>query len=52
MIVIDILKDACKQVYEQTKDLVGTVEGNKKFGIGAGGDISRMIDLVAEKAVS
>ena len=51
MIVIDILKDACKQVYEQTKDLVGTVEGNKKFGIGAGGDISRMIDLVAEKAV-
>jgi myo-inositol-1(or 4)-monophosphatase len=51
VIVIDVLKDACKQVYEQTKDLVGTAEGNKKFGIGAGGDISRMIDLVAEKAV-
>lgn len=49
--IIDVLKDACKQVYEQTKGLVGTVEGNKKFGIGAGGDVSRMIDLVAEKAV-
>lgn len=51
MIILDVLKDACKQVYEQTKGLAGTVEGNKKFAIGAGGDISRMIDLVAEKAV-
>ncbi|HZD83850.1 MAG TPA: inositol monophosphatase family protein [Nitrososphaeraceae archaeon] len=51
MIIIDVLKDACKQVYEQTRGLVGTVEGNKKFGIGAGGDVSRMIDLVAEKTV-
>ena len=51
MIIIDVLKDACRQVYEQTKVLVGTVEGNKKFGIGAGGDVSRMIDLVAEEVV-
>jgi myo-inositol-1(or 4)-monophosphatase len=51
VIIIDILKDACRQVNEQTKDFIGTEEGNKKFGKGAGGDISRMIDLVAEKAV-
>lgn len=51
MIIVDVLKDACRQVYEQTKDLIGTAEGNKKFGKGAGGDISRMIDLVAEDAV-
>ena len=51
MIIIDILKDACTQVKEQTKNLIGTAEGNKKFGVGAGGDISRMVDLIAEKAV-
>src|SRR5919202_1723613 len=51
MIIIDILKDACIQVKEQTKNLIGTAEGNKKFGVGAGGDISRMVDLIAEKAV-
>jgi myo-inositol-1(or 4)-monophosphatase len=51
VIIIDVLKDACRQVYEQTKGLIGTAEGNKKFGIGAGGDISRGIDLVAENAV-
>jgi myo-inositol-1(or 4)-monophosphatase len=48
---IDILKDACIEVNEQTKDLIGTIEGNKEFGKGAGGDISRLVDLVAEKAV-
>lgn len=51
MIIIDILKDACRQVYEQTKNLIGTVEGSQKFGKGAGGDISRKVDLVAEKTV-
>src|SRR5919205_3993278 len=49
--IIDVLKDACNRVYKQTKDIVGTEQGNKEFGKGAGGDTSRMIDLVAEQAV-
>jgi myo-inositol-1(or 4)-monophosphatase len=51
MIIVDILKESCKQVYEQTRDLAGTEEGNRKFGKGAGGDISRKIDLLAEETV-
>ena len=51
MVIIDILKEACDEVYQNTRNLIGTVEGNKKFGRGAGGDISRRIDLDAEKAV-
>ncbi len=51
VIVIDILKEACDEVYQNTRNLIGTVEGNKKFGRGAGGDISRKIDLDAEKSV-
>jgi myo-inositol-1(or 4)-monophosphatase len=51
MLIIDILKEACNEVYQHTKDIIGTEEGNKKFGRGAGGDISRKIDLDAEKAV-
>ena len=51
VIIIDILKEACNDVYQKTRNLIGTVEGNKKFGRGAGGDISRRIDLDAEKAV-
>ena len=49
--MIDVLKSACFDVYEQTKKLAGTLEGNKRISLGAGGDISRKIDLVAEKAV-
>jgi myo-inositol-1(or 4)-monophosphatase len=51
VIIIDILKEACDEVYQNTRNLIGTAEGNKKFGRGAGGDISRRIDLDAEKAV-
>ena len=51
MIIIDVLKDACVQVHKQTKDIIGTEQGNKELGKGAGGDTSRMIDLVAEGAV-
>jgi myo-inositol-1(or 4)-monophosphatase len=39
------------EVRKSVKDLVGTPEGNTKIGPGAGGDISRKIDLVAEKKV-
>ena len=51
MVIIDILKYACMQVRKQTKGIIGTEQGNKEYGKGAGGDISRMVDLVAEKAV-
>lgn len=51
MIIIDVLKDACMHVREQTKNIIGMEEGNKKLGKGAGGDISRKVDLVAESAV-
>ena len=49
--IIDILKDACIQIREKTRNLIGTKEGSRKLGKGAGGDISRKIDLVAERAV-
>jgi myo-inositol-1(or 4)-monophosphatase len=49
--MIETLKAACLEVRKSVKDLVGTPEGNTKIGPGAGGDISRKIDLVAEKKV-
>ncbi|MGB7955046.1 MAG: hypothetical protein WCF23_13795, partial [Candidatus Nitrosopolaris sp.] len=51
MDILDLLKEACNQVYYQTRGLVGTKQGNEKLGRGAGGDISRRIDVVAEAAV-
>jgi myo-inositol-1(or 4)-monophosphatase len=49
--MIETLKTACLEVRKSVKDLVGTAEGNTKMGVGAGGDISRKIDLIAEKKV-
>jgi myo-inositol-1(or 4)-monophosphatase len=49
--IIDILKEACQQVYKKTKGLAGTTGGSRQMGRGAGGDISRRIDLIAEKTV-
>jgi myo-inositol-1(or 4)-monophosphatase len=51
MMIIDILKEACQQVHEKTKGLAGTTVGSRQMGRGAGGDISRRIDLIAEKTV-
>ena len=51
MEVIDILREASKQVYENVKNLAGTGDAGGDFGRGAGGDISRNIDIVAEKTV-
>lgn len=45
------LKEACMEVHARTKRIAGTTRGNRQMGRGAGGDISRRIDLVAEKAV-
>ena len=51
MQVIDVLKEASSQVYQNVKDIAGTVEAAEDHGRGAGGDISRKIDIVAEKTV-
>ena len=51
MPILDILKECAINVYKNTHDLIGTIEGQEKFGIGAGGDVSTKIDLLAEKSV-
>jgi myo-inositol-1(or 4)-monophosphatase len=49
--VIEILREASRRVYENVKDIAGTPEAAEDHGRGAGGDISRKIDVVAEKTV-
>lgn len=51
MEVIEILKEVSNQVYQNVKNLAGTADAAGNFGRGAGGDISRRIDIVAEKTV-
>jgi myo-inositol-1(or 4)-monophosphatase len=49
--IVDALKEACRQVHAKTQGIAGTGSGSRQMGRGAGGDISRRIDLVAEKTV-
>ena len=51
MEIIEILREASKKIYENVKELAGTEHAAGDFGIGAGGDISRNIDIIAEKTV-
>ena len=51
MEVIKILQEASKKIHENVRDLAGTKDAAGDFGRGAGGDISRNIDIVAEKTV-
>ena len=51
MEVISVLREASKRIYENVKDLAGTDDAGGDFGRGAGGDISRNIDIIAERAV-
>lgn len=51
MEVIEILEEAAKRVYNNVKHLAGTEDSGIDHGRGAGGDISRRIDIVAEKTV-
>lgn len=48
---IEVLEEAAKRVYDNVKHMPGTKESAGDFGRGAGGDISRKIDIVAEKTV-
>ena len=51
MRLIEILEEAAKRVHKNVNDLAGTKESGQDHGMGAGGDISRRIDIVAEKTV-
>ncbi len=51
MEVIEVLHNVSKLVYENVNHMAGTSEAAGDYGIGAGGDISRNIDIVAEKTV-
>ena len=51
MEIIEILRAASNRIYENVKDLAGTEQAAGDFGRGAGGDISRNIDIIAEKTV-
>ncbi len=51
MEIEDLLREASNLVYKAVKNMAGTDEAGGDFGIGAGGDISRNIDVVAEKTV-
>ena len=51
MEVVEILREASNRIYENVKDLAGTENAAGDFGIGAGGDVSRNIDIIAEKTV-
>jgi len=48
---IQVLEKAARRVYDNVKHLPGTRESAGDFGRGAGGDISRGIDILAEKTV-
>jgi myo-inositol-1(or 4)-monophosphatase len=47
--IVDALKEACREVHARTQGIAGTARGNRQIGRGAGGDISRRIDILAEK---
>jgi len=49
--VIEILREVSNRIYENVKDIAGTEHAAGDFGRGAGGDISRNIDIIAEKTV-
>src|SRR5574338_455253 len=51
MQTIQVLHEASKLVYQNVKDLAGTKAAAEDHGVGKGGDISRKIDIVAEKTV-
>ena len=51
MEVIDVLRNASRMVYQNVKGMAGTDAAAGHNGIGAGGDVSRNIDILAERTV-
>lgn len=46
---LSIIKDVCVRVRNKVKGMLGKEEARIEYGRGAGGDISRKIDLIAEE---
>ena len=49
--MLRVLIEACTRVRSEISTLPGTEDAYESYGVGAGGDISRRIDIVAERAV-
>jgi len=49
--MLRVLIEACSKVRSEVSKLSGREEAYESYGMGAGGDISRKIDIVAERAV-
>ncbi len=49
--MLRILIESCSKVRSEVSKLAGSEEAYESYGVGAGGDISRKIDIVAERAV-
>lgn len=49
--VTEILKEASRRIHSNVNKMAGTADAAGNYGIGAGGDVSRRIDIVAEKTV-
>ena len=49
--ITDILKEASRRIYSNVHEMAGTADAAGDYGIGAGGDVSRRIDMVAEETV-
>ncbi|MCD6325856.1 fructose 1,6-bisphosphatase [Candidatus Bathyarchaeota archaeon] len=48
---LDVLMEISKNIYRTVHPFLGSREGGKAIGIGFGGDLTRFIDQIAEKAV-
>ncbi|MHA1370058.1 MAG: inositol monophosphatase family protein [Promethearchaeota archaeon] len=48
---IDTLETIARSVEEKLKPILGTPEAGIEMGIGAGGDVSKNIDVIAEKII-
>ena len=49
--VVGVLKEASRRIYRNVAEMAGTADAAGDYGVGAGGDVSRRIDVVAEKTV-
>jgi len=47
----EILKEAAEKVKNEVNKALGSKDANENLGVGAGGDITKKIDYIAEKAV-
>jgi len=48
---LTLLRECSENMKKQVRPLFGSVEASKGFGVGAGGDVKKRIDVVAENAL-